>query len=103
MAATDFYDDLASAAQWAVTDEIAAGTAEAQRWIVHRVEQATKRLNHREGRLLSWFFDYYAQWFWSEYGDRKNAGEGIGPWGIRRVREMTQVEGWTGWKPKKQR
>jgi hypothetical protein len=99
MAATDLLDDLACAARWAVEDEVAAGTAEAHRAVTSSVLAAAARLNEQEAQVHAHFFNQYEQWLFCQYGDRRNGGEGLGPWGSRHVHEMLSP-GWHGWHSK---
>lgn len=96
MAVTDLLDDWACAAHWAVEDEVAAGFAEAQRTVASLGQAAVARLNEQEAVVHAGFFGQYEQWLFRQYGDRRNGGEGLGPWGSRHVREMLSP-GWHGW------
>ncbi|MBX0293135.1 hypothetical protein K3G63_22005 [Hymenobacter sp. HSC-4F20] len=96
MAATDLLDDWATAACWAVEDEVAASYAEAQRSILASVQTVSARLNEQEAVVHAGFFDQYEQWLFCQYGDRRNGGEGLGPWGSRHVCEMLSSS-WNGW------
>ncbi|MBT9395335.1 hypothetical protein KLP40_19365 [Hymenobacter sp. NST-14] len=99
MAATDLLDDWTCAARWAVEEEVAAGFAEARRVVASSVLAAAARLNEQEAQIHASFFAQYDQWLFCQHGDRRNGGEGLGPWSSRHVREMLSP-GWHGWHSK---
>ncbi|SNC62339.1 hypothetical protein SAMN06265337_0650 [Hymenobacter gelipurpurascens] len=99
MDATSLIDDLATAAHWAVQDEIAACYAEAKCQVAQDAQEASDWLNEREALVHKRFFEQYDQWLFPAYGDRRNGGEGLGPWCSRHVREMLSP-GWNGWRRK---